>query len=81
MQDVMDLNLVDEGGGQLVTRWVHSDRHKRLRLIPHSLILEDEVLTRKLTLTCHVVPQTDRIVISGASCNDRSLDGHIKACD
>ena len=56
MQDVMNLNLVDEGGSELVAGGMYRHRDQRLGLVAHRFILQDEVLSGQFALSGHVVP-------------------------
>ena len=75
----MYLNLVDEGGGKLIARRVHSDRDQGFGLVSNCFVLEHEVLASQLALSRDIVPQANGRVISAARGNNRALDGDIEA--
>ena len=70
---MMDLNLIDERGGKLITRWMHRNIDQGLGLVAHGFVLENEVLSSQLTLPRDIVPQTNGRVIATASGNDWAL--------
>lgn len=59
MQNMVHLDLVDEGCCELVARWVHRNRNQRSSLIADRHVFEHEEFSRQFALPCHVVPETD----------------------
>ena len=56
-------------------------RDQRLGLVTHGLIFENEILSGQLTLTSHVIPETDGGVVARARRDDGPLNCNIEPID